>query len=59
MKKQKGHLIKSILPDSIAMELEIEPGDMLISINNTEIEDVLDYQYILIHKCPGEDSQGN
>ena len=26
MKKQKGHLIKSVDPGSIAEELELEPG---------------------------------
>ncbi|MBO7353849.1 MAG: PDZ domain-containing protein, partial [Lachnospiraceae bacterium] len=35
MKKQKGHLIKSVEPGSIAEELGIQPGDRLISINGT------------------------
>ena len=30
MKKQKGHLIKSVDPGSIAEELELEPGDRLL-----------------------------
>ncbi len=46
MKKQKGHLIKSVEPGSIAEELGIMPGDRLISINGTEIEDVFDYRYL-------------
>ena len=64
MKKngQKGHIIKEVLPGSIAMELEIEPLDKLLAINNQEIEDVFDYQYyvedeyieILIEKPDGE-----
>ena len=44
-KVQKGHVIKEVLPGSIAMELEIEPGDRLLSINQNEIEDIFDYQY--------------
>ncbi len=43
--KQKGHLISKVLPGSIAMELEIEAGDRLLSINDEEIRDIFDYQY--------------
>ena len=39
------HLIKDVLPGSIAEELEIESGDYLLAINNNEIEDIFDYQY--------------
>ena len=46
MKKQKGHLIRSVEPGSIAEELGIQPGDRLISINGTVIEDVFDYRYL-------------
>lgn len=61
-KKQKGHLINQVLPESIAMELEIEAGDRVISINDNEIEDIFDYQFyvedtyieILIEKADGE-----
>lgn len=57
------HIIKSILPGSIAEELEIEPGDRLLSINNCEIEDVFDYHFyvnddfltLLIEKPNGEE----
>ncbi len=57
------HLIKEVCPGSIAEELEIEPGDCLISINGKEIEDVFDYQYyvndayltLLIQKPDGEE----
>ena len=35
----KKHVISGVKPDSIAMELELEPGDELISINGKEIED--------------------
>lgn len=61
-KKQKGHVIKEVHDGSIAMELEIEPGDRLLAINNEEIDDIFDYQYyveneyieILIEKPDGE-----
>ena len=41
----KKHLIKSIKKDSIAEELEIQPGWYLISVNDIEIKDILDYKY--------------
>jgi len=44
-KRQKGHLIKEVLQGSIAEELEIEPGDRLLEINQQEITDIFDYQY--------------
>ena len=46
MKKDKGHIITGIRPDSIAEELGVEIGDKLISINDTEIEDIFDYRYL-------------
>ena len=62
MKKQSGHIIKEVLPGSIAEELEITPGDKLLSINDNEIEDIFDYQFyaedtyieILVEKPDGE-----
>lgn len=44
-KNPKGHIIKEVLPGSIAEELEIEPGDKLLQINKEEITDIFDYQY--------------
>ena len=44
---EKTHKITRILPGSIAQELEIEPGDLLLSVNQTAIEDVFDYRYQL------------
>ena len=41
----KEHIIYKIQPGSIAEELELEPGDVLVSVNNHEIEDVFDYHY--------------
>lgn len=61
--QKKEHKISHVVPDSIAMELEIEPGDVLLTVNDTEIEDVFDYHYqlneeyvtILIRKPDGEE----
>lgn len=57
------HIIKQIEPGSIADEMGLEPGDILISINDCEIEDVFDYHYLvndeelilLIRKSDGEE----
>ncbi len=43
----KGHIITKVQPGSIAEELEIEPGDTLLRINNQEIKDVFDYHYLV------------
>lgn len=59
----KKHKIEQVLPDSIGEELEIEPGDYLLAINDKEIEDIFDYQYlvndeyleVLIEKADGEE----
>lgn len=61
--KQKGHIITKVLKNSIASELEIEPGDRLLSIDGHEIKDVLDYRFyinsesmvMLIQKPNGEE----
>ena len=61
--KKVEHLIKEVYPGSIAEELEIEPGDVLLSINDQPIEDVFDYRYmikdeyieVLIRKPDGEE----
>lgn len=43
---KKQHVIDRITPGSIAEELEIEPGDILLSINGMEMEDVFDYHFL-------------
>lgn len=45
--KKKAHIIKEIEAGSIAEELELAPGDELISINGNEITDVFDYHYLI------------
>lgn len=39
-------LITKILPDSIASELGLEPGDAIVSINGQKPRDLIDYQFI-------------
>lgn len=59
----KKYTVFNVLPGSIAEEMEIEPGDKLISINNEPIEDIFDYHYltnddfitVLIEKPNGEE----
>ena len=63
MKKVKEHVIKTIEPGSIAEELELEPGDVLVSVNGQPVKDVFDYHYlineeyleILVRKADGEE----
>lgn len=60
--KKKGHLIKAIDAGSIAEELELEPGDRLLTINGNEVEDIFDYEYyvdsesmvMVVEKADGE-----
>ena len=60
---KKGHLIKSVDPGSIAEEMELEPGDVLLTIDGDEIEDIFDYEYkinseeitLLVRKKNGEE----
>ncbi len=39
------HIIREITDNSIAYRLGISPGDVLLSVNGQEIEDIFDYQY--------------
>lgn len=43
----KEHIIKSVEAGSIAEELEIEPGDVLLTINDEEIGDIFDYRFLI------------
>ena len=43
--ERQGHKIRAIEPGSIAEELELEPGDVLLEINGNPIQDVFDYKY--------------
>ncbi|MGL6173244.1 MAG: DUF512 domain-containing protein [Cellulosilyticaceae bacterium] len=61
--KFKPHKIVEVLTDSIAQEIEIEAGDILLSINNEPIQDVFDYRFLMcdeeldikIQKANGEE----
>ena len=62
MRKNK-HIIREILPDSIAEEMQMEPGDEIVQVNGETIEDIFDYQYliqddyieVLLKKVSGEE----
>lgn len=45
--KYREHKIDSVEPESIAEQLGIEPGDILVSVNGKEIRDVFDYHYLI------------
>lgn len=57
------HVVKEVMPGSIAEEMGVEAGDVLLSINDNEIEDVFDYRYlmkdeyveVLVRKADGEE----
>ena len=63
MKKQNKHVVNQVAPGSIAEEMEIEAGDVMLEINGNKIEDIFDYQYytqdeyieVLIQKPSGEE----
>ena len=39
-------VVSSVLADSIAEELEIETGDILLSIDGEKLQDMIDYNYL-------------
>lgn len=57
------HIVSAVVPGSIAEEMEIEPGDVLLAVNGQTPEDVFDYRYlmneeevlVLIRKANGEE----
>ena len=63
MEKENLHIIDKVAQGSIAEELEIEAGDVLVEINGNRIEDIFDYQYytqdeyieVLVRKPSGEE----
>ena len=44
---KKHNVIKTVEEDSIAEELGIEEGDILLDINGNEINDIIDYRYLI------------
>jgi putative radical SAM enzyme (TIGR03279 family) len=63
MNKEHLHIVERVAKGSIAEEMEIEAGDVLVEINGNKIEDIFDYQYytqdeyieVLIRKPTGEE----
>lgn len=43
----KKHKIDHVVPGSIADEMEIAGGDLLLSVNGQELRDVFDYDYLI------------
>lgn len=41
------NIISVVNPESIAMELGVEKGDKLISINGNEVKDIIDYKFLM------------
>lgn len=44
---EQGHAIKSVEKGSIAEEMGLEPGDRILAVCGTKIEDVFDYQFLM------------
>ena len=61
--KEKQHVVQNIEAGSVAQEMGIEPGDVLLAINGNEVTDIFDYQYlmqdeyieVLVRKPSGEE----
>lgn len=62
-KKLEGHPISKVDPGSIGEELELEPGDRVLTINGNPVEDIFDYEYyvnspsmtMVVRKANGEE----
>lgn len=60
---KNGHTISRVLPGSIGEEAGLKPGDQVVSVNGTQVQDVFDYQYltedeyleVLIRQSDGEE----
>ncbi len=60
---RKEHKIFAVEPGSIAEQLNIEPGDFLLSVNGQTMEDIFDYHFLVsdehltvqIRKADGEE----
>lgn len=47
LSQKQGMVVEKIIPNSIAEEIAIESGDLVISVNGTEIEDLISYKYLI------------
>lgn len=43
----KKNEIKTVFEGSIAEEIGLEPGDVILKINNTDVSDILDYRFLM------------
>ena len=46
----KEHIVVKVRPGSIAEELEVKTGDMLVSVDGHEIEDIALWRYQSCHR---------
>ena len=46
-KRKRQHVVREIEIGSVAEEMGIEAGDVLLAINGSEITDIFDYQYMV------------
>lgn len=61
--KTNEHVVRKVIHGSIAEEMGIEAGDVILSVNDNDIEDVFDYRYlmkdeyveVLVRKADGEE----
>lgn len=44
--KEQGLQVVMVEPDSIAAELELEPGDRVVAINGEPVRDIIDYRFL-------------
>ncbi|MDE5680334.1 MAG: DUF512 domain-containing protein, partial [Lachnospiraceae bacterium] len=47
MNEKRGHVIKRVESGSIAEEMGLEPGDSILAVDGTVIEDIFDYQFLI------------
>ncbi|HKM34857.1 MAG TPA: DUF512 domain-containing protein [Lachnospiraceae bacterium] len=45
--KKNGHVIKAVEKGSIAEELGLKSGDRILKVDDTEVEDIFDYQFFI------------
>ena len=45
--KNMNNLISKVYKDSIADEIGIEVGDILLSINGEKVEDIIQYKFLI------------
>lgn len=45
--KESRNIIENVEANSIANELNIVPGDILLSINENKVKDIIDYKYLI------------